>query len=156
MYITMTFHGCFILMIVSLQCRLHIHASYSTTMKMNVPMLPLSQPNAVGLILAHGKKKKKIASFLVLPKVPLNGSNCSCLSLQEVLETRNQFSPLMCMCLTTVATRGCWPSRAPIITLYWTLEGCWWPWNTPAPLSIRSSEFTLVFKSPSGLKSLFA
>ncbi|KAF6720785.1 Sortilin [Oryzias melastigma] len=35
-------------------CWLHIHASYSTTMKMNVPMLPLSQPNAVGLILAHG------------------------------------------------------------------------------------------------------
>uniref|UniRef100_A0A8C9YJT8 Sortilin 1a n=1 Tax=Sander lucioperca TaxID=283035 RepID=A0A8C9YJT8_SANLU len=33
---------------------LHIHASYSTTMKMNVPMLPLSQPSAVGLILAHG------------------------------------------------------------------------------------------------------
>ncbi|XP_045884987.1 sortilin-like isoform X1 [Micropterus dolomieu] len=36
------------------RCRLHIHASYSTTMKMNVPMLPLSQPTAVGLILAHG------------------------------------------------------------------------------------------------------
>lgn len=36
------------------KCRLHIHASYSTTMKMNIPMLPLSQPNAVGLILAHG------------------------------------------------------------------------------------------------------
>ncbi|XP_035486895.2 sortilin isoform X1 [Scophthalmus maximus] len=36
------------------RCRLHIHASYSTTMKMNVPMLPLSQPSAVGLILAHG------------------------------------------------------------------------------------------------------
>nr|XP_046240161.1 sortilin-like [Scatophagus argus] len=36
------------------RCRLHIHASYSTTMKMNVPMLPLSQPNAVGLVLAHG------------------------------------------------------------------------------------------------------
>uniref|UniRef100_A0A7N8X920 Sortilin-like n=1 Tax=Mastacembelus armatus TaxID=205130 RepID=A0A7N8X920_9TELE len=36
------------------RCRLHIHASYSTTMKMNVPMLPLSQPNTVGLILAHG------------------------------------------------------------------------------------------------------
>lgn len=26
-------------------------------MKMNVPMLPLSQPNAVGLVLAHGIKK---------------------------------------------------------------------------------------------------
>lgn len=56
-HISMTFHGSLILIVVSLQCRLHIHASYSTTMKMNVPMLPLSQPNAVGLILAHGKKK---------------------------------------------------------------------------------------------------
>ncbi|KAM9408225.1 sortilin-like [Pholidichthys leucotaenia] len=36
------------------RCRLHIHAAYSTTMKMHVPMLPLSQPNTVGLILAHG------------------------------------------------------------------------------------------------------
>ncbi|KAM9860209.1 sortilin-like [Aulostomus maculatus] len=36
------------------RCRFHIHAMYSTTMKMNVPMLPVSQPNAVGLILAHG------------------------------------------------------------------------------------------------------
>ncbi|XP_061840858.1 sortilin-like isoform X2 [Nerophis lumbriciformis] len=36
------------------KCRLHIHATYSTAMKMNVPMLPLSQTNAVGLILAHG------------------------------------------------------------------------------------------------------
>ncbi|XP_030633202.1 sortilin [Chanos chanos] len=35
-------------------CNLHIHASYSTSMKLNVPMLPLSEPNAVGLILAHG------------------------------------------------------------------------------------------------------
>uniref|UniRef100_A0A9J8CIE5 Sortilin n=1 Tax=Cyprinus carpio carpio TaxID=630221 RepID=A0A9J8CIE5_CYPCA len=35
-------------------CSLHIHASYSTSMKVNVPMLPLSEPNAVGLILAHG------------------------------------------------------------------------------------------------------
>ncbi|TRZ00980.1 hypothetical protein DNTS_010319 [Danionella cerebrum] len=36
------------------RCSLHIHASYSTFMKLNVPMLPLSEPNAVGLILAHG------------------------------------------------------------------------------------------------------
>ncbi|XP_012679722.1 sortilin 1b isoform X1 [Clupea harengus] len=36
------------------KCSLHIHASYSTSMKVNVPMLPLSEPNAVGLILAHG------------------------------------------------------------------------------------------------------
>uniref|UniRef100_A0A7N8XTS9 Sortilin 1b n=1 Tax=Mastacembelus armatus TaxID=205130 RepID=A0A7N8XTS9_9TELE len=35
-------------------CFLHIHAAYSTAMKLNVPMLPLSEPNAVGLILAHG------------------------------------------------------------------------------------------------------
>lgn len=37
-----------------LQCSLHIHAAYSTAMRLNVPMLPLSEPNAVGLILAHG------------------------------------------------------------------------------------------------------
>uniref|UniRef100_A0A8C2BRY5 Sortilin n=1 Tax=Cyprinus carpio TaxID=7962 RepID=A0A8C2BRY5_CYPCA len=36
------------------RCSLHIHASYSISMKLNVPMQPLSEPNAVGLILAHG------------------------------------------------------------------------------------------------------
>lgn len=36
------------------KCSLHIHAAYSTAMKLNVPMQPLSEPNAVGLILAHG------------------------------------------------------------------------------------------------------
>ncbi|MCJ8744221.1 hypothetical protein PDJAM_G00115910 [Pangasius djambal] len=35
-------------------CSLHIHASYSTSMRLNVPMLPLTEPSAVGLILAHG------------------------------------------------------------------------------------------------------
>lgn len=35
-------------------CSLHIHASYSISMSMKVPMLPLSEPNAVGLVLAHG------------------------------------------------------------------------------------------------------
>uniref|UniRef100_A0AAY5KBC2 Sortilin n=1 Tax=Esox lucius TaxID=8010 RepID=A0AAY5KBC2_ESOLU len=36
------------------RCSLHIHAAYSMTMRLNVPMLPLSEPNAVGLIMAHG------------------------------------------------------------------------------------------------------
>uniref|UniRef100_A0A3P8U071 Sortilin n=1 Tax=Amphiprion percula TaxID=161767 RepID=A0A3P8U071_AMPPE len=36
------------------KCSLHIHAAYSTAMRLNVPMLPLTEPNAVGLILAHG------------------------------------------------------------------------------------------------------
>uniref|UniRef100_A0A8K9XB52 Sortilin 1b n=1 Tax=Oncorhynchus mykiss TaxID=8022 RepID=A0A8K9XB52_ONCMY len=36
------------------KCSLHIHAAYSAAMKLNVPMLPLSEPNAVGLIMAHG------------------------------------------------------------------------------------------------------
>uniref|UniRef100_A0A671TAI3 Sortilin-like n=1 Tax=Sinocyclocheilus anshuiensis TaxID=1608454 RepID=A0A671TAI3_9TELE len=36
------------------KCSLHIHASYSISIKLNVPMQPLSEPNAVGLILAHG------------------------------------------------------------------------------------------------------
>ncbi|MEQ2179001.1 hypothetical protein GOODEAATRI_020061, partial [Goodea atripinnis] len=46
--------GFSVLLLLLLQCKLHIYASYSTAMKMNVPVLPLSQPNAVGLILAHG------------------------------------------------------------------------------------------------------
>ncbi|XP_038138888.1 sortilin 1b [Cyprinodon tularosa] len=36
------------------KCSLHIHAAYSTAMKLSVPMLPLTEPNAVGLIIAHG------------------------------------------------------------------------------------------------------
>lgn len=36
------------------KCSLHIHAAYSIAMKLNVPMLPLTEPNAVGLIIAHG------------------------------------------------------------------------------------------------------
>ncbi|XP_004070452.1 sortilin [Oryzias latipes] len=36
------------------KCEFHIHAAYSMAMKLDVPMLPLSEPNAVGLILAHG------------------------------------------------------------------------------------------------------
>ncbi|CAB1314935.1 unnamed protein product [Coregonus sp. 'balchen'] len=36
------------------RCSLHIHALYSISMKMNVPLLPLTQSNAIGLILAHG------------------------------------------------------------------------------------------------------
>ncbi|XP_056590985.1 sortilin isoform X1 [Triplophysa dalaica] len=36
------------------KCSLHIHGSYSISMKLNVPMQPLAESNAVGLILAHG------------------------------------------------------------------------------------------------------
>ncbi|XP_057701707.1 sortilin-like [Corythoichthys intestinalis] len=49
------------------RCRLHIHATYSTAMKMNVPMLPLSQSSAVGLILAHGSTGD--AESAVMPDV---------------------------------------------------------------------------------------
>ncbi|XP_066481524.1 sortilin isoform X2 [Tiliqua scincoides] len=36
------------------KCSLHIHASYSISQKLKVPMLPLSEPNAVGIVIAHG------------------------------------------------------------------------------------------------------
>lgn len=36
------------------RCNLHLHASYSIAQRLNVPMPPLSEPNAVGLILSHG------------------------------------------------------------------------------------------------------
>lgn len=38
------------------QCSLHIHASYSISQKLNVPMAPLSEPKAVGIVIAHGKQ----------------------------------------------------------------------------------------------------
>ncbi|KAM8977225.1 sortilin [Pelodytes ibericus] len=36
------------------KCSLHIHGPYSVSQNPQVPMLPLSEPNAVGLIIAHG------------------------------------------------------------------------------------------------------
>ncbi|XP_034270653.1 sortilin isoform X2 [Pantherophis guttatus] len=36
------------------KCNLHIHASYSISQKLNVPMAPLTEPNAVGIIISHG------------------------------------------------------------------------------------------------------
>ncbi|KAM4796950.1 sortilin [Rhinophrynus dorsalis] len=36
------------------QCSLHIHAMYSISQKLQVPLPPLSEPNAVGIIIAHG------------------------------------------------------------------------------------------------------
>nr|XP_033774043.1 sortilin [Geotrypetes seraphini] len=36
------------------ECSLHIHAWYSLSQNPNVPMLPLSEPSAVGIIIAHG------------------------------------------------------------------------------------------------------
>ncbi|KAK5872729.1 hypothetical protein PBY51_013403 [Eleginops maclovinus] len=45
------------------RCRLHIHAAYSISMLMNVPMLPLSQSSALGLIVAHGSVGDEELSF---------------------------------------------------------------------------------------------
>ncbi|XP_077190345.1 sortilin isoform X1 [Paroedura picta] len=36
------------------KCSLHIHSAYSISQKLNVPMAPLSEPNAVGIVIAHG------------------------------------------------------------------------------------------------------
>ncbi|XP_067387624.1 sortilin [Emydura macquarii macquarii] len=49
------------------ECSLHIHALYSISMKLKVPMLPLSEPNAVGIIIAHGSVGDAIS--VVLPDV---------------------------------------------------------------------------------------
>ncbi|XP_075766505.1 proteasome subunit alpha type-5 isoform X2 [Pelodiscus sinensis] len=36
------------------ECSLYIYALYGISLHQNVPMLPLSEPNAVGLVIAHG------------------------------------------------------------------------------------------------------
>lgn len=43
--------------VCAFQCNLHIHGEYSLNSGIS-PMLPLSDPSAVGLIIAHGNKPK--------------------------------------------------------------------------------------------------
>ncbi|KAJ8257991.1 hypothetical protein GJAV_G00191930 [Gymnothorax javanicus] len=45
------------------KCNLHIHASYREKENLKVPMLPVSEPNAVGLILAHGSVGDSISAL---------------------------------------------------------------------------------------------
>ncbi|KAF4093571.1 hypothetical protein AMELA_G00003430 [Ameiurus melas] len=52
-------------------CSLHIHASYSTSMRLTVPMLPLTEPSAVGLILAHGSVGDAVS--IMSPDVYVSG-----------------------------------------------------------------------------------
>ncbi|XP_062914273.1 sortilin-like [Mobula hypostoma] len=45
-------------------CNLHIHAAYSISQNLDVPMAPLTAPNAVGLILAHGSVGDVISTLI--------------------------------------------------------------------------------------------
>ncbi|XP_078424563.1 sortilin-like [Cetorhinus maximus] len=45
-------------------CNLHIHAAYSISQTLDVPLPPLSAPNAVGLILAHGSVGDAISTMI--------------------------------------------------------------------------------------------
>lgn len=46
--------SCHSLFVFSQQCHLHIHGEHSRNNRI-IPMLPLSEPTAVGLVIAHGK-----------------------------------------------------------------------------------------------------
>ncbi|XP_072340517.1 sortilin-like [Scyliorhinus torazame] len=48
----------------SQMCNLHIHAAYSISQTLDVPVPPLSAPNAVGLILAHGSIGDAISTMI--------------------------------------------------------------------------------------------
>ncbi|XP_074833711.1 sortilin [Carettochelys insculpta] len=52
------------------ECRLYIDGLYGSSLNQNVPMLPLSEPNAVGLVIAHGSMGD--VSFMVTPDVYLS------------------------------------------------------------------------------------
>ncbi|XP_051885921.1 sortilin-like [Pristis pectinata] len=45
-------------------CNLHIHAAYSISQTLDVPLAPLTAPNAVGLILAHGSVGDAISTMI--------------------------------------------------------------------------------------------
>lgn len=96
------------------KCSLHIHAAYSIAMKLNVPMLPLTEPNAVGLILAHGSVGDAIS--VMRPDVYVSDDGG----------------------YTWIRH-----STVPITMLFWTLEGCWLLWSTVPVLSTRSSELQI-------------
>lgn len=49
------------------QCNLHIHAAYSISQTLDVPMAPLTAANAVGLIIAHGNIPFSLSMISVLP-----------------------------------------------------------------------------------------
>uniref|UniRef100_UPI00398F12D2 sortilin-like n=1 Tax=Pristiophorus japonicus TaxID=55135 RepID=UPI00398F12D2 len=48
----------------SKMCNLHIHAAYSISQTLDVPLPPLTAPNAIGLILAHGSVGDTISTMI--------------------------------------------------------------------------------------------
>eukprot|EP00062_Callorhinchus_milii_P009870 gi/632954345/ref/XP_007892909.1/ PREDICTED: sortilin-like [Callorhinchus milii] len=46
------------------QCSLHIHSTYSISQKVDVPVPPLTAPNAVGVVIAHGSVGDVISTLL--------------------------------------------------------------------------------------------
>lgn len=45
------------------KCSLHLHAAYGMAQTVNVPMAPLSEPNAVGIIVSHGSVGDSMSSL---------------------------------------------------------------------------------------------
>lgn len=96
--------------VFSLQCSLHIHAAYSTAKSLNIPMVPLTEPNAVGLILAHGNSHFIVVVFFVQTIVLILCRIIWCLSTWH---------------LTVFPIRECWwfhvSDEAWCVCVWW-----WW------------------------------
>ncbi|KAJ3586983.1 hypothetical protein NHX12_013374 [Muraenolepis orangiensis] len=94
------------------KCSLHIHAAYSTAMRIDIPMLPLSEPNAVGLIIAHGSV----------------GDSISAMKPDVYISDDGGYSWFR-------ALKG--PHHYAILDS----GACWWPWNTAPPRPSTRSSF---------------
>ncbi|KAM4700528.1 sortilin [Discoglossus pictus] len=105
------------------KCSLHIHAQYSISQSLQVPMPPLSEPNAVGIIIAHGSVGDAVS--ISRPSVYL--SDDGGYSWSKVLDGPHHYAILDSGALIVAVEQ----SDEPINSIkFSTDEGqCWYSYN---------------------------
>lgn len=101
------------------QCNLHIHGEHSHYSGIS-PMLPLSHPSAVGLIIAHGNKPKP--ALAIHKHAVTQCRNLQLLFSQAVLGTPFQQLRRMCTFPGMEGTTGYVHSGDLTTTAYWIQE----------------------------------
>ncbi|XP_075052069.1 sortilin [Mixophyes fleayi] len=105
------------------KCSLHIHAQYSISQKLTVPLPPLSEPNAVGIVIAHGSVGDAVS--IASPSVYL--SDDGGYSWNKVLDGPHHYAILDSGGLIVAIEQ----SDMPVNTIkFSTDEGqCWFSYN---------------------------
>lgn len=106
------------------QCNLHIHGEHSHYSGVS-PMLPLSHPSAVGLIIAHGNRSNIALAIVIITQ---------CRSLQPLFSQAVSGNPFqlqsqMCTFPQMEATTGYVHWRDLATTAYWIQVAWLWLWR---------------------------